>query len=86
MAAYFMGLIPFWIWISLGIVIGWKLRGFFGSKFAFLNKVRHPFRKKASSSDKRGEEKKKGVVRRVTGWLAGPIERWMGDDKKGNKK
>ena len=39
-------LIPFWAWIILGLIIGWKIRGYFGSKLSFIGKISKPFKAK----------------------------------------
>lgn len=72
-------LVPFWVWILLGIVLGWMLRGWLGRKFGFLNRLRRTRSKPAA--DGSGPKKEEGLVGRITGFLARPIERWMGDDK-----
>lgn len=46
-------LIPFWVWILLGIFIGWKAARYFGKKFSFLDKVRKPFRPKKKKKKKK---------------------------------
>jgi len=87
-------LIPFWVWILVGIFIGWKARGYLGKKLSFLDKVRKPFGTKKRNRPQKAQEKDepeaeektvgqkaKSAVDKVTGFLARPIEKWMGDDK-----
>lgn len=88
-------LIPFWVWILLGLVLGWWLRGFLGRKFAFLRRLRNPFGKKRRSGKGKPREKDDGVppkersnvekaksaVDKVTGLLAKPWEKLFGDFK-----
>lgn len=92
-------LIPFWAWIVLGVIIGWKIRGYFGKKFSFLGFIKNPFKEKKKrkpkiprilsddddddepDDDKTVVEKAKTAANKVAGFFAGPIERFMGDDK-----
>lgn len=88
-------LIPFWVWILLGLVVGWWLRGFLGRKLSFLGFLKKKGRKKKKRPSgspslrdqevpdrpKTSTEKAKSAIDKVTGILAKPWERLLGDFK-----
>lgn len=87
-------LIPFWVWILLGLVLGWWLRGFVVRKFGFLNKLRKPFgtpkkkkKRPPAASDAApdepeeeltGTERIKKAAKKGAGLLAKPWEYLLG--------
>ena len=87
-------LIPFWVWILLGLVLGWWLRGFLGRKFSFVNRFLRPFgtpkkkKKKPQAGpldtperpekELTGAERIKKAAKKGAGLLAKPWEHLLG--------